>query len=101
MDIMQPRQLRFIFGWLALAAVFCFAAAQTAALSPGHSDNHATHCCQSCHVGHSLIAQHTGSFLFDWQPTRVATRAGATDVMLHSEFSALAISTRAPPASLV
>jgi hypothetical protein len=29
---------------------------QTASLLPGHSDNHATHCCAVCHVAHvSLV----------------------------------------------
>jgi hypothetical protein len=94
---MQPRQLRLIFGWLALAAVLCFAAAQTAALTPGHSDNHATHCCQSCHVGHSLIAQHPGSFVFNSQLTALGRRPAVVEVPCHRELWASATSTRAPP----
>jgi hypothetical protein len=96
-EIMQARRLRLLFGWLAIAAVCCFAAAQTAALTPGHSENHTTHCCQCCHLGHSVAAQDARVFVFAWALTGHARRPLAAEVDVHNEISASAIPTRGPP----
>ena len=71
---------------------------QFAAFAPGHSDDHATHCCPACHASHAPLL--TAAPLLQLAPPSVRAywRVDAASASVVTESWASGASTRGPPA---
>src|SRR4051812_19214786 len=86
-------------GWalLALLAVCWLIVAQTAALSPNHSEDHSKHCCALCHLGHSVAALHAPSQQYVAPAAAFAAGIHLADSARCALVEVGACSTRGPP----
>ena len=84
---------------LALLALSAFSVSQTVALTPGHSDEHGSHCCAMCHAGHSVVVQQAAAAVKIAAPTAPAVAGVVTaDFACFQNPFALERQSRAPPA---
>ncbi|HUS06939.1 MAG TPA: hypothetical protein VMZ52_11605 [Bryobacteraceae bacterium] len=95
----MPRASSPIWRVVFVLLILCgFVYSQSANLSADHSDNHATHCCGICHVGHSPIV-HAGFCLHFAPPSpNVEHHLSADGFIYDREPLVLDSPSRAPPA---
>lgn len=73
--------------------------AQLVAYAPGHSDNHADHCCGVCHASHVSLLTAAAVVQFAPPSVRAFWRLRSDELPSIGERSASSLKTRGPPSS--
>lgn len=83
---------------LAMVVLVAVLVAQMIAFAPGHSDDHAKHCCPVCHAAHAPLL--TPAPVLRLAPPSVQIYWAVAPVTLHvvSDARTTGASTRGPPA---